>query len=196
MNRASRPSRASCPRSARLRPWRHRRINGPIGNGSWTARREVGRRAGARLVRRAQRRGERVVFTNGCFDLLHVGHVRSLEQARTLGQRLVVGVNSDASVRRIKGLRGRSCGAPARGGAGGARRASTGCVIFGEDNPLRLIRALPARAFSPRRRLEPGRHRRPGGRARLGRPRRRLREVLGARSSALVTRIRETDPEA
>jgi len=43
------------------------------------------------------------VFTNGCFDLLHVGHVRSLEQARGLGDRLVVAVNSDASVRRLKG---------------------------------------------------------------------------------------------
>ena len=54
-------------------------------------------------VRSAQRRGERVVFTNGRFDLLHVGHVRSLEQARSLGDRLVVAVNSDASVRRLKG---------------------------------------------------------------------------------------------
>ena len=56
-----------------------------------------------RRVRAAQRRGERVVFTNGCFDLLHVGHVRSLEQARSLADRLVVAVNSDASVRRLKG---------------------------------------------------------------------------------------------
>ena len=57
----------------------------------------------ARRVRAAQRRGDCVVFTNGCFDLLHVGHVRSLEQARSLGDRLVVAVNSDASVRRLKG---------------------------------------------------------------------------------------------
>ena len=56
-----------------------------------------------RRVRAAQRRGERVVFTNGCFDWLHVGHVRSLEQARGLGDRLIVAVNSDASVRRLKG---------------------------------------------------------------------------------------------
>ena len=56
-----------------------------------------------RRVRAAQRRGQTVVFTNGCFDLLHVGHVRSLEQARSLGDRLVVAVNSDASVRRLKG---------------------------------------------------------------------------------------------
>ncbi len=61
------------------------------------------RDAVARRVRAAQRRGETVVFTNGCFDLLHVGHVRSLEQARRLGDRLVVAVNSDASVRRLKG---------------------------------------------------------------------------------------------
>lgn len=52
---------------------------------------------------RAQRRGERVVMTNGCFDLLHEGHVRFLEQARALGSRLVVAVNDDASVRALKG---------------------------------------------------------------------------------------------
>ena len=56
-----------------------------------------------RRVPAAQRRGQTVVFTNGCFDLLHVGHVRSLEQARSLGDRLVVAVNSAASVRRLKG---------------------------------------------------------------------------------------------
>ncbi len=63
----------------------------------------MSRRDAARAVRAAQRRGERVVFTSGCFDLLHVGHVRSLEEARSFGDRLVVAVNSDASVRRLKG---------------------------------------------------------------------------------------------
>ena len=57
----------------------------------------------ARSVRAAQQRGEKVVFTSGCFDLLHVGHLRSLEEARGYGDRLVVAINSDASVRRIKG---------------------------------------------------------------------------------------------
>ena len=47
--------------------------------------------------------GKRVVFTNGVFDILHVGHVRYLEEARALGDALIVGVNSDASVRRLKG---------------------------------------------------------------------------------------------
>jgi D-beta-D-heptose 7-phosphate kinase/D-beta-D-heptose 1-phosphate adenosyltransferase len=100
-------------------------------------------RAQARTrVARARRRGERVVFTNGCFDLLHLGHVRSLEQARRLGERLVVAVNSDRSVRRLKGP-GRPV-TPARQRA--EVLAALGCVdwvvVFGEDTPLALIRAL------------------------------------------------------
>jgi D-beta-D-heptose 7-phosphate kinase/D-beta-D-heptose 1-phosphate adenosyltransferase len=54
-------------------------------------------------ISEAKRRNERIVFTNGCFDLLHAGHVHYLSQARALGDRLVVGLNSDASVRRLKG---------------------------------------------------------------------------------------------
>lgn len=56
-----------------------------------------------RKVRALQKQGKRIVFTNGCFDLLHVGHVRYLAAARALGDCLVVAVNSDASVRRLKG---------------------------------------------------------------------------------------------
>ncbi len=52
---------------------------------------------------RGKRNGRRVVFTNGCFDLLHPGHIRSLELARALGDVLIVGLNSDASVRQLKG---------------------------------------------------------------------------------------------
>lgn len=52
---------------------------------------------------RGKRSGRRVVFTNGCFDLLHPGHIQSLEQARELGDVLIVGINSDASVRELKG---------------------------------------------------------------------------------------------
>jgi rfaE bifunctional protein nucleotidyltransferase chain/domain len=60
-----------------------------------------------RLIARvaiARRHGARVVFANGCFDVLHVGHVRYLEGARALGDLLVVGINSDAQVRRLKGV--------------------------------------------------------------------------------------------
>ena len=107
------------------------------------ARNKVVSRAGAaRAVRAAQRRGERVVFTNGCFDLLHVGHVRSLEQARGFGDRLVVAVNTDASVRRNKGP-GRPI-VPARQRA--EVLAALACVdwvvLFGESTPLAAIRAL------------------------------------------------------
>jgi rfaE bifunctional protein nucleotidyltransferase chain/domain len=55
------------------------------------------------LVREAQSRGLRVVFTNGCFDLLHVGHIRYLQAARALGDLLVLAINSDASVCAVKG---------------------------------------------------------------------------------------------
>jgi len=108
-------------------------------------------RAGGKVISRqravsatsaARRRGERVVFTNGCFDLLHVGHVRCLEAARRLGDRLVVGVNGDASVRRQKGA-GRPV-VPARQRAEVV--AALGCVdwvvVFPADTPLGLIRAL------------------------------------------------------
>lgn len=57
----------------------------------------------ARILRQAARQKRRAVFTNGCFDLLHKGHVTYLERARRLGDLLVVAVNSDASVRRLKG---------------------------------------------------------------------------------------------
>src|SRR5579859_5192792 len=56
-----------------------------------------------REVQNRQQAGERGVFTNGCFDLLHLGHVRYLQEARSLGDLLVVGLNSDASTRAIKG---------------------------------------------------------------------------------------------
>lgn len=56
-----------------------------------------------RWIRAHQRDGQRVVFTNGCFDLLHAGHIHLLHEARRLGDYLVVGVNSDDSVRRLKG---------------------------------------------------------------------------------------------
>lgn len=90
----------------------------------------------------AGRRGETVVFTNGVFDLLHPGHVELLEFARRQGDLLVVGVNEDASVRRLKG--------PARPIFPLAERlevlAALQCVDyvvpFSEDTPLELIRAL------------------------------------------------------
>ena len=63
----------------------------------------VSREEAAQIVAALRRRGQRVVFTNGCFDLLHAGHALYLEQARALGDCLVVGLNSDQSVAAIKG---------------------------------------------------------------------------------------------
>jgi D-beta-D-heptose 7-phosphate kinase/D-beta-D-heptose 1-phosphate adenosyltransferase len=108
-----------------------------------SARERILTRAAARAaVRAAQRRGERVVFTNGCFDLLHVGHVRSLEQAKRLGDRLVVGVNRDASVRRFKGRARPIVAERQRAELLAALACVDWVVLFGEPTPLALIRSL------------------------------------------------------
>ena len=94
------------------------------------------------LVRWGWPRDRTLVFTNGCFDLLHPGHVEYLAQARALGDALVVGLNSDASVRRLNGA-----GRPLVPEAGRAAmlaglRSVDAVTLFDEDTPLELIRAL------------------------------------------------------
>ena len=96
----------------------------------------------SRTLQQHRRRGERVVFTNGCFDLLHGGHVHYLQQARALGDCLVVALNDDASVRRLKGD-----DRPLRPQDERARvLAALACVdyvvLFGEATPLALIKSL------------------------------------------------------
>jgi len=86
--------------------------------------------------------GERIVFTNGVFDLLHRGHVEYLAEARALGQRLVVGVNSDASARRLKGPSRPIVAAADRVAVLEALAAVDLAVVFEEDTPERLIRAI------------------------------------------------------
>jgi len=92
----------------------------------------------------AERRavGARVVFTNGCFDLLHPGHVRYLEAARALGDVLVVGVNDDASVRRLKGPGRPILRAAERVELLAALAAVDHVVVFADDTPLALIETL------------------------------------------------------
>ena len=83
------------------------------------------------------------MFTNGVFDLLHEGHVASLEAARALGEVLVVGINSDDSVRRLGKGPGRPViGAPARARVVAALTAVDRVVVFDEDTPYELIAAL------------------------------------------------------
>jgi rfaE bifunctional protein nucleotidyltransferase chain/domain len=96
----------------------------------------------AQILAGERRRGRRISFSSGCFDLLHVGHVRSLEAARAEGDLLVVGINRDRRVRELKGA-GRPV-IPERQRA--ELIAALACVdwvtLFGEDTPVSLIRAL------------------------------------------------------
>lgn len=107
------------------------------------ARKKVQSLAGVvRAVRRAQAAGRRVVFTNGCFDLLHRGHTRYLEQARALGDLLVVAVNSDASVRQLKGVGRPVIPAAERAEVLAALAAVDLVLIFDDLDPARVIRAV------------------------------------------------------
>jgi D-beta-D-heptose 7-phosphate kinase/D-beta-D-heptose 1-phosphate adenosyltransferase len=101
-----------------------------------------GRNALVKILREARRQGKKVVFTNGCFDLLHVGHVRYLERARRLGDLLVVGLNSDASVRRLKGPKRPFVRQQERSEVLGALACVDYVILFKEKTPLRLIEAL------------------------------------------------------
>ncbi|MDA8244318.1 MAG: D-glycero-beta-D-manno-heptose 1-phosphate adenylyltransferase [Elusimicrobia bacterium] len=97
----------------------------------------------AMALRAALRKaGRKAVFTNGCFDLLHAGHVHSLEKARSMGDFLFLGLNSDASVRRLKGPSRPINGARDRALVLAALQAVDAVVLFGEDTPLKLIKAL------------------------------------------------------
>lgn len=96
----------------------------------------------SRWANQMRRLGKRIVFTNGCFDLLHAGHVHYLERARRLGNFLIVGLNSDRSTKKLKGP-----GRPINSELDRARVLSAlACVdrltIFDEDTPLELIRTV------------------------------------------------------
>ncbi len=106
------------------------------------AGRVIPRRSVGALCARLRRQGKRIVFTNGCFDILHAGHAKYLRAAAALGDVLVLGLNGDASVRRLKGE-----GRPLQKAADRAYLlASLSCVsyvaVFSEDTPARLIREV------------------------------------------------------
>lgn len=150
----------------------------------------VSRSAAARLVRAARRRGECVIFTSGCFDLLHVGHVRSLEQARQLGDRLVVGVNGDGTVRRLKGAGRPVLPARQRAELLGALACVDWVFGFDEPTPRESLAALRPDVYAK------------GGDWPLATLRandappdwdgeiRRLRQIPGVRSSEIVAAVR------
>jgi D-beta-D-heptose 7-phosphate kinase/D-beta-D-heptose 1-phosphate adenosyltransferase len=100
---------------------------------------------GERLAKRVaewRAAGETIVFTNGCFDLLHVGHITLLEDCKRFGSKLVLGLNSDASVCRLKGPTRPVVGEKERARVMAALAAVDAVVLFEEDTPIELIRAV------------------------------------------------------
>ena len=94
---------------------------------------------------RSREQGEKIVMTNGCFDLLHAGHVEYLERARALGDRLVVAVNDDASVRRLKGAGRPLQELEKRLKVLAGLAAVDWLVTFSEDTPERLVELIQSR---------------------------------------------------
>ena len=94
------------------------------------------------FVERARAQGQRVVFTNGVFDILHAGHVRYLETARGLGDALIVAINADASVSRIKGPSRPIIPESERADLLAALAFVDAVVIFGEDTPADIVDAI------------------------------------------------------
>src|SRR5438552_16506221 len=102
----------------------------------------IARAALGESLQKHQRRGQRIVFANGCFDTLHVGHVRYLEGARREGDVLVVGVNADSSVCNLKGPGRPILGENARAQLVGALRCVDYVVLFAEPNVEALLGEL------------------------------------------------------
>jgi len=93
-------------------------------------------------VRAWQAAGKKVVFSNGCFDILHAGHVEYLTEARKLGDVLLIGLNSDASVRRLKGPNRPVCTETDRAIVLSALRMIDAVTLFDEETPEKLINTL------------------------------------------------------
>ena len=95
-----------------------------------------------RLARNGSARADSVVFTNGCYDILHPGHIRLLEGARSLGDVLILGLNTDASVQRLKGPSRPMVAEALRGEMAAALEAVDAVTFFDEDTPRELIAAV------------------------------------------------------
>jgi rfaE bifunctional protein nucleotidyltransferase chain/domain len=89
-----------------------------------------------------RKENKKIVFTNGCFDLLHIGHVRYLEQAKSLGDILIVGINTDASVQVLKGPTRPIQNENDRAEILASLKSVDHTVLFGEQTPLNLIKEI------------------------------------------------------
>lgn len=89
-----------------------------------------------------QKEGQRIVFTNGCFDLLHYGHIHYLAEARSLGDRLIIGLNTQTSVQRLKGAHRPIKDEKSRMFQLAALSVVDGVILFEEDTPYALIKRV------------------------------------------------------
>ncbi len=96
----------------------------------------------AKIVASYRTEKKRIVFTNGCFDLLHIGHIRYLEQAKSLGDVLIVGINSDQSVQKLKGPTRPIQNENDRAEILASLKAVDHTIIFVEETPLNLIKEV------------------------------------------------------
>ena len=94
------------------------------------------------FLKKAKKEGKKIVFTNGCFDILHSGHVRIIEFAKSKGDLLILGLNSDSSVKRLKGPSRPVNKQNDRAIVVSALEAVDGVVLFKEDTPLNLIKII------------------------------------------------------
>ncbi len=168
-----------------------RSLKGRAGRGQ---QKLISREAAKEVAERARARGQTVVFTNGCFDILHAGHVQYLQEARDEGDLLILGLNSDRSVRTLKGESRPVMGEGDRALILGAMECVDHVVLFDEATPQALVDALvpdvlvkgadyKAEEVVGRETVEAN-----GGRLRL------IRLVEGRSTSDIVERIKEISP--
>jgi D-beta-D-heptose 7-phosphate kinase/D-beta-D-heptose 1-phosphate adenosyltransferase len=96
----------------------------------------------SKICKNLHRQGKKIVFTNGCFDILHLGHIDYLERARGLGDHLIVAINTDRSVRRLKGKGRPVNNEKDRAGVLSGLASVDNVVLFDEDTPLKVIEAI------------------------------------------------------
>jgi D-beta-D-heptose 7-phosphate kinase/D-beta-D-heptose 1-phosphate adenosyltransferase len=101
-----------------------------------------GRKSLKQLLLKLKKSGKKIVFTNGCFDIIHAGHVKLFEKAKSLGDILIVGINSDASLKRLKGPKRPLVPQAERAYVISALKAVDFVAVFGEDTPAEIIKEL------------------------------------------------------
>ena len=109
---------------------------------SSTAEKIMSWEAAAQVAREWQAEGKKIVFTNGCFDIVHLGHIDYLEKSRALGDKLVLGLNTDASVSRLKGPSRPVVNEYARARLMAALSFVDTVILFDEPTPLELIQTI------------------------------------------------------